>query len=178
MKVTEIQIDLTNKVKIINNKQESIWTPLLKMTEVARLQHIRVVETETFWDCEISGLSRPRLFETMKCQGCRDWDSLRLRNLKVVETETGRDRSKVVETETFPRVSLISALHLYAQPVCAATTPQTSRACQLCSPATPTSAFCCPGRHHTRQTHLSLGKKTRHIWIGFTVLTPVTKLLI
>ena len=47
-KVTEIQIDLTNKVKIINNKQESIWTPLLKMTEVARLQHIRVVETETF----------------------------------------------------------------------------------------------------------------------------------
>ena len=72
MKVTEIQIDLTNKVKIINNKQESIWTPLLKMTEVARLRHIWIVETETCRDYEISGLSRPRLFETMKCHGCRD----------------------------------------------------------------------------------------------------------
>ena len=42
------KIDLTNKVKLINNNQESIWTPLLKMTEVARLRQIKVVETETF----------------------------------------------------------------------------------------------------------------------------------
>ena len=54
-KVTYIKIDL------INNKQESIWTPLQKMTEVARLRQIKVVETETFLDCEVSGLSRPRL---------------------------------------------------------------------------------------------------------------------
>ena len=47
-KFTEIQIDLKNKVKLIYNKQESIWTPLLKMTEVARPRHNRVVETETF----------------------------------------------------------------------------------------------------------------------------------
>ena len=48
----------------------------------------------------------------MKCQGCRDWDSSRLRNLKVVDTETGRDWSKVIETETFLRVSLISVVVL------------------------------------------------------------------
>ena len=47
-KVKEIQIDLTKKVKLINNKQEAIWTLLLKMTEVARPKHIRVVKTETF----------------------------------------------------------------------------------------------------------------------------------
>ena len=52
-KVTEI--DLTNKVKLINNKQELIWTPLLKLTEVARLKQIEVVETETLWDYEVSG---------------------------------------------------------------------------------------------------------------------------
>ena len=90
-KVTEIQIDLKNKAKSINNKQESIWTPLQKTTAVARLRHIRVVKTEFFWDCEISGLLRPGLFETMKYQGCWDWDSLRLCNFKVVETETLRD---------------------------------------------------------------------------------------
>ena len=49
-KVTEIHIDLTKKVKLINNKQELIWTPLLKITEVAKLRHIRVVETETVRD--------------------------------------------------------------------------------------------------------------------------------
>ena len=47
-KVTEIQNDLKTKIKSINNKQESILKLLLKMTEVARLRHIRVVETETF----------------------------------------------------------------------------------------------------------------------------------
>ena len=41
-------------------------------------------------------MSRPRLFETIK--------------IKVVETETGRDWSKVVETKTFSRVSLFSGL--------------------------------------------------------------------
>ena len=47
----KIQIDLTNKDKWINYKQESIWTPLLKMNEVARLKHIRdsdILETETY----------------------------------------------------------------------------------------------------------------------------------
>ena len=77
-KFIEIQMDLTKKVKLINNKQESIWTPVIKMSEVARLRHIRIVETETFWDCEISGLLRLRLFETVKYLDCRDWDWLRL----------------------------------------------------------------------------------------------------
>ena len=70
--------------------------------EVARLRHnMRVVETETFWDCKIYGLSKPRLFETLKCQGCWDWDFLRLRNLQVVETKTLQDWSKVVQTEIY-----------------------------------------------------------------------------
>ena len=128
------------------------------MTEVARLRHIRVVETETFWDCEISGLSRPRLFETMKCQGCRDWDSSRLRNLKVVETETSRDWSKVVETETFPRVSLISAVCTCMPSLCVQ--PPHHR------PAGPASSA---AQQHPRQHSVVLGATTpdKHIlaWV-------------
>ena len=45
-------------------------------------------------------MSRPRLIETTKFGGCRDWDSSRLKNLEDVETETHRDSSKGVETET------------------------------------------------------------------------------
>ena len=50
-------------------------------------------------------MSRPRLIETGKFRGCRDQDSSRLENLVVVETETDRDLTKVVETETLTRVS-------------------------------------------------------------------------
>ena len=66
-----------------------------------------VVKTETpqnqeFWSCqdrdslrpEILEFSRPRLLETG--------------NFGVVETGTGQDWAKVVETETFSRVSLYS----------------------------------------------------------------------
>ena len=45
-------------------------------------------------------MSRPRLIETKKFGGCRDRDSSRLKNLEDVETETHRDSSKGVETET------------------------------------------------------------------------------
>ena len=64
---------------------------------------------ENFFFCyEILFMSRPRLIETRKFCGCRDRDSSRLRNSLVVETETSRDWTKVVETETSSRVSLIS----------------------------------------------------------------------
>ena len=58
------------------------------------------VETETYRDLRISRMSRPRLIETKKFGGCRDRDSSRLKNLEDVETETHRDSSKGVETET------------------------------------------------------------------------------
>ena len=59
---------------------------------------------------EIQFMLRPRLIETIKFCGCRDRDSSRLGISVVVETETSRDWTKVVETETSSRVSLISAL--------------------------------------------------------------------
>jgi hypothetical protein len=55
-------------------------------------------------------MSRPRLFETMNFERCRDRDSLRPRNLEFVETVTSR--VKVVETETLSRVSLITVTNL------------------------------------------------------------------
>ena len=58
---------------------------------------------------EILFMLRPRLIETIKFCGCRDRDSSRLGISVVVETETSRDWTKVVETETSSRVSLISA---------------------------------------------------------------------
>ena len=78
------------------------------MTQVARPTIFKVVETETSRDLNFSELSIPRLFETIQMNGCRDRDSSRPQKLVVVETETCRDWSKVVETETFSRVSLIS----------------------------------------------------------------------
>ena len=41
-----------------------------------------------------------RLIETKKFGGCRDQDSLRLKNLEDVEIETHGDSSKGVETQT------------------------------------------------------------------------------
>ena len=69
-----------------------------------------VVETETFRDSTFPKLSRPRPVETWRFSSCWDRDSLRLENLGVVETETDRDWTKVVETETLTRVSLFSEL--------------------------------------------------------------------
>ena len=45
-------------------------------------------------------MSRPRLIETKEFGGCQNRDSSRLKNLQDVETETHRDSSKGVETET------------------------------------------------------------------------------
>ena len=66
------------------------------------------VETETYRDWEIYRMSRPRLIETERFLGCRDRDSLRLRNFLDVETETHRDwkiswmsRLRLIETEKF-----------------------------------------------------------------------------
>ena len=53
---------------------------------------------------------RLKLFETGNLERYRDRDSSRPGNLKVVETETGRDQGKVVETETLSRVSLITGV--------------------------------------------------------------------
>ena len=58
------------------------------------------VETETYRDSRIWRISRPRLIETLKIGGCRDRDSSRLNKFEDVETETDRDSSKGVETET------------------------------------------------------------------------------
>ena len=88
--------------------KESTYKLTFKMTQVARPTIFKVVETETSWDFKFSELSIPRLFETIQMNGCRDRDSSRPQKLVVVETETCRDWSKVVETETFSRVSLIS----------------------------------------------------------------------
>ena len=71
---------------MINNKQTSIWTPLLKMAEVARLTK--------------SKLSRLRHFETVKYQGCRDRDYLRPRICKLSRLRLFETRKfGVVETE-------------------------------------------------------------------------------
>ena len=45
-------------------------------------------------------MSRPRLIETKKFGGCQGRDSSRLKNFEDVETETNRDSSKGVKTET------------------------------------------------------------------------------
>ena len=90
--VREIQIDLTSKVKIdklqprinINTFIQDGWSCETKTYQgcrdwdFLRLWNIWVVETETLWDYEMSGLSRLRLFETEKFEGCRDWDWPRL----------------------------------------------------------------------------------------------------
>ena len=44
----------------------------------SRLRYFLDVETETHWDWEISRMSRPRLIETGKINGCRDRDQSRL----------------------------------------------------------------------------------------------------
>ena len=49
-------------------------------------------------------LSRLRHIETKEFSSCRDRDSARPENLLVVETETHRDWTKVVETETLTRL--------------------------------------------------------------------------
>ena len=66
------------------------------------------VETETYRDWKIYWMSRPRLIETERFLGCRDWDSSRLRNFLDVETETHWDwkiswmsRLRLIETEKF-----------------------------------------------------------------------------
>ena len=46
--------------------------------DFTRLEFFEVVETETHRDQRIFKLSRPRLSETGKFTGCRDWDSSRL----------------------------------------------------------------------------------------------------
>ena len=53
-------------------------------------------------------LSRLRLIKTGKFCGFGDQDSARLGITVVVETKTSRDYTKVVETETTSRVSLIT----------------------------------------------------------------------
>ena len=81
----------------------------------------RLIETGKFCGCRDrdssrlgnSVVSRPRLIETGKFCGCRDRDSSRLGISVVVETETSRDWTKVVETETSSRVSLIQ-LHEFS----------------------------------------------------------------
>ena len=74
-------------------------------------------------DFDILWMSRPRLIETGKFLGCRDWDSSifekflgcrdryssRLGKLMDVETQISRDWAKDVDTETPSRLSLISA---------------------------------------------------------------------
>ena len=62
------------------------------------------LETETLRDSNFLKLSRPRLIETKEFFSCRDRDSSRPENLVVVETETHRDWTKVVETETLTRL--------------------------------------------------------------------------
>ena len=69
-----------------------------------RDSNFQSLETETFRDSDFLRLSRPRLIETKKFLSCRDRDSSRLANLVVVETETHRDWTKVVETETLTRL--------------------------------------------------------------------------
>ena len=69
-----------------------------------RDSNFQSLETETFRDSDFLRLSRPRLIETEKFLSCRDRDSSRLANLVVVETETHRDWTKVVETETLTRL--------------------------------------------------------------------------
>ena len=55
-------------------------------------------------------MSRPKLIKTKKYLECWDQASLRLGDLLDVETETSQDWAKDVDTETPPRLSLISAL--------------------------------------------------------------------
>ena len=50
--------------------------------------------------------------KTETYQDCRDWDFLRLWNIRVVETDTGWDWSKVVETKNFLRVILPGRLRV------------------------------------------------------------------
>ena len=68
------------------------------------------IETKTETENVKVSMSRPRLIETLIFQSCQDRDSARLQTLEVVETETHRDWAKVVETETFLRVSLFTEL--------------------------------------------------------------------
>ena len=64
-------------------------------------------------DFDILWISRMRLIDTGKFIGCQDRDSLRLRNLLYVETETSQDWAKDVDTETPSRLSLISGMNIF-----------------------------------------------------------------
>ena len=75
----------TRKIVLTVNIIYSQWS--------CETQKTKDVETKTFGDQKFGEVLRPRLFETKKFGGCRD-----------------RDWAKVVKTETFPRVSLITAL--------------------------------------------------------------------
>ena len=111
------------KIVYISNRDSSrLLNSVVVETETHRdweflwLLRPRLIETGKFCGCRDrdssrlgnSVVSRPRLIETGKFCGCRDRDSSRLGISVVVETETSRDWTKVVETETSSRVSLIS----------------------------------------------------------------------
>ena len=56
----------------------------------------------------IAQLPTERLTETLNFQSFQDRDSLRPKNLEVSETDTYQNWAKVVETDTFSRVSLFT----------------------------------------------------------------------
>ena len=97
MKISKLQLEfIASQACSEFSKLRDYSMEIVKTETVLRLVFFCFFETETFRDCKFSNLSRPRL--------SRDC------NLGFFETETFRDSAKVVETETFLRLSLISAI--------------------------------------------------------------------
>ena len=97
---------------VVETETHRDWTKVVETETLTRLFQ-KVLQISTGWPLDKMKRNQTNIYcSNFDFQGCRYRDQSRLDNLVVVETETDRDWTKVVETETLTRLSRFSALYI------------------------------------------------------------------